>query len=703
MSSPSLPKGMDMKKSFLLLVALLYPINSGADEIDTVTVKDQTGQVLLEAGSFDVPASELPLSTRLISAQALKDQGVRRLSDVTLMDASVTDSYNASGYWDFLSIRGFTLDNRYNFLREGLPINAQTSIPLDNKERLEVLKGLSGIQAGSASPGGMVNFVVKRPTEKTFLRLNTEISQEGNWLVGADTGGRVSKAEQFGYRLNVAHESLRPPIENSAGHRSVLSLANDWRASAHSLLESDIEWSRRSQPTQAAFSLLGDTLPSITNPRLNLNNQSWSEPVMFEALTATLRWTQKLHSQLTWTTIAGIQNLTTDDHLAYPYGCSAENNYDRYCSDGTFDMYDFRSDNERRNTQAVKTALQLQAQTGDVSHHLNVGYVGTKMQEDYERQAYNFVGTGNVDGSVQLPGDGTLNDENTNRESSVSEFFVYDAASFGAWKGWLGARMIDVQRSSIRTDGSRATNFREGFVLPWAALSYQISAELLTYVSYGEGVETYVTPNRSGYNNPGQFVPDVISKQYEWGLRHNADTFHWGLAAFYIDRPVVEDQRPAFQIDGKALHQGLELELQKKWQQTELEMSGMWLKASRKDSVLNPAINDKRPVNLPELTLRLRGVYYLSSVPGLSLDARASYESDRAVTADNSLMLQAWTRWDVGSTYRWGAVEKATQLRLAVENVMDQRYWKESPTQYGHIYLYPGMERLVTLSLQTNL
>ncbi|UXR63933.1 TonB-dependent siderophore receptor [Bdellovibrio bacteriovorus] len=690
-----------MKKSLLLFAAFLIPMTVVADELGTVTVQDQDSSSL-DALGFDVPFRDLPLSTRIISTKALQDQGVHRLSDVTLLDASVTDSYNASGYWDYLSIRGFTLDNRYNFLREGLPINAQTSIPLDNKDRIEVLKGLSGIQAGSASPGGMVNFVVKRPTDKPLLVFNTEISSEGNWLLGADTGGRVSGAEQFGYRLNVAHENLRPPIDSSSGHRSVISLAHDWRAPENSLLESDIEWSRKSQPTQAAFSLLGNTLPSVQNPRVNLNNQSWSEPVVFAALTATLRWTQKLNPYLIWTTTAGIQNLKTDDRLAYPYGCSAENNYDRYCSDGSFDMYDFRSDNERRNTQSVKTALQLQTQTGQILHQLNAGYIGAKMQEDYQRQAYNFVGTGNINGRVQLPGNGTLNDENTDRDSAVSEFFFHDAASFGAWKGWLGVRVTDIERSSVRTDGSRATSFRENFVLPWVALSYQISEDLLTYISYGEGVETYVTPNRSGYSSPGQFVPDVISRQFELGLRQSSETWSWGLAAFHISRPVVEDARPDFQIDGKAVHQGLELDLEKKWSQTELTVSGMWLQAARTDSALNPTINGKRPVNLPEHTVRLRGVYYLSSVPGLSLDARASYEGERAVVVDNSIMLDAWTRWDVGGTYRFGPMDKGTELRLAVENVLNQKYWKESPTQYGHIYLYPGMERLLTLSAQTN-
>ncbi len=65
------------------------------------------------------------------------------------------------------------LDQRYNYRREGLPITAETVIPLANKERIEILKGTSGIQAGTSSPGGLVNYVVKRPTLNAPLRSAT--------------------------------------------------------------------------------------------------------------------------------------------------------------------------------------------------------------------------------------------------------------------------------------------------------------------------------------------------------------------------------------------------------------------------------------------------------------------------------------------------------------------------------------------------
>ena len=90
----------------------------------------------------------------MIGAQQIDAVGAKRLADVIKLDASTSDAYNTTGYWDYATVRGFVLDNKFNYRREGLPISAETYIPLDNKERVEILKGTSGIQAGTSAPGG---------------------------------------------------------------------------------------------------------------------------------------------------------------------------------------------------------------------------------------------------------------------------------------------------------------------------------------------------------------------------------------------------------------------------------------------------------------------------------------------------------------------------------------------------------------------
>jgi iron complex outermembrane receptor protein len=144
-------------------------MRAGAAQADpALTEVTVTAQPPLGVSGFDdMTAGELPLSVTTFSQTDLRDAGVQRISDALLLDASVSESYNLPAYWDQLSVRGFTLDNRYNFQRDGLPISAQTIMGMENKERIELLKGTSGIQAGTSAPGGLVNYIVKRPPTRT--------------------------------------------------------------------------------------------------------------------------------------------------------------------------------------------------------------------------------------------------------------------------------------------------------------------------------------------------------------------------------------------------------------------------------------------------------------------------------------------------------------------------------------------------------
>jgi len=182
-----------------LAACLAFTVPSGAwaqtgtaPTLQAVAVSASKAPPTLEVGGLgDTPLRELPLSATVIDRAQIEALGARRLADLTTTDPSVADAYNAPGYWDFLSVRGFVLDNRFNYRREGLPINAETTIPLDNKSRVEILKGTSGIQAGTSAPGGLVNYVVKRPTEQNLRQVQLELRDRGSALASLDLGGRA--------------------------------------------------------------------------------------------------------------------------------------------------------------------------------------------------------------------------------------------------------------------------------------------------------------------------------------------------------------------------------------------------------------------------------------------------------------------------------------------------------------------------------
>ncbi|WP_235579371.1 TonB-dependent siderophore receptor [Pseudorhodoferax sp. Leaf274] len=657
-------------------------------------------------GFGEQPLRELPLSATVVDAQALQASGARRLADLTQFDASVTDAYNSPGYWDYLSIRGFTLDNRFNYRREGLPISAETSIPLDNKERIEILKGTSGIQAGTSAPGGLVNYVVKRPTEKDLRSATVEVSGRGGVLGAVDLGGRFGVDRVFGYRFNVAHETLRPRVDDLDGRRSLVALAADWRVGRDTLVEAEVEWSRKSQPSQAGYSLLGNVLPPVPSPHLNLNNQPWSQPSVFGALTGTLRIEQALNADWRWSAQLGQQRLKTDDRLAYAFGCDAEGNYDRYCSDGTYDMYDFRSENERRRLTAAQVKLKGKLTTGSIAHDLSAGLLSSRVRNRFQDQAYNYVGEGNVNGSAVTSPDPSLTDFNTNRDERSLELSLQDTVRWSPqWTTWLGLRHTRLDRESVRTDGSRPTGYDSSLTTPWLALSYQIQGGPLLYASYGQGVESYLVPNKSSqYLNPGVALPVRKSRQQEIGAKGGDAAWDWQLALFRIVRPVTNIEtcgNCTGAYDGEAVHQGLEGTLGWRGGPWRLDGGATVLDAKRRGSV-DTAINGTRPVNVPKLVLRGRASYAVPSVPGLAVDGTVVHEGRRSVLTDASVELPSWTRFDAALRYATQLGGVATHWTLGVENLLDRRYYKESPTQFGHVYLFTGAPRTLRLAMQAD-
>ncbi|MEP7139921.1 MAG: TonB-dependent receptor plug domain-containing protein, partial [Caldimonas sp.] len=383
----------------LLLVSLSLHAQSTLAPV-TVTGKAPTPASV--AGWGDTPLDAAPLQATSVDAAQIRDAGARRLSDLTRFDPSVTTAYDTEGYIDYFTIRGFVVDNRFNFRRDGLPINAETSIPLENKARIDILKGLSGLQAGTSAPGGLVDLVVKRPLDAPLRSAFVEWRERGSVLGSVDISQRFGTGDAFGLRLNAGAEHIDPIVRNARGNRNVLALAGDWRAGAATLVEAEVENSHRSQPSVAGFSLIGDSVPAVPDPRLNLNNQPWSLPVVFDATTASLRVTQKFGDGWRLVVHGLTQRLRTDDRIAFPFGCSdptppPDGTYypDRFCPNGNFDLYDFRSDDETRRSSTIDVALHGAGATGALAHQFSLGVQRTIVKNRFQADAYNFAGTGN--------------------------------------------------------------------------------------------------------------------------------------------------------------------------------------------------------------------------------------------------------------------------------------------------------------------
>lgn len=687
--------------------------------LPAVTIQGLAQAPVTVGGFGDTPVAKLPLQASVISSEQLADYGLVSLAQLTKLDASVGDAYNSAGYAAYLKVRGYTLDNRFNYRRDGLPINAETALLLANKNSLEVLKGTSGIQAGTSAPGGLVNLVVKRPTVE-LAAVTLGWSERGTVEAAMDWSHRFSDSrgnghdKAFGLRVNASVAHLDPLLRNAKGDRHLLAAAGDWRLSPDTLVEAEVELSHQSQPSQPAFSLLGTKLPDAhtIDPRTNLNNQSWSQPVVFDGSTASLRVQHQLNADWRLQAHLGIQRLKTDDRLAYPFGCTDPDGVtywaSSYCPNGTFDQYDFRTENERRNTDALDLSAQGRLQLAGMTHQVGAGVLFSRFESRFQGQAYNWAGTGSIDGSLPTVADPTLKDANTNRDERNTEFYLRDAVQLSPqWQAWMGLRHTRLKRESIRVnalDGDlRATRYRQSFTTPWLGLSYAINPQLLAYASWGEGIESDVVPNRSRFIKPGQALPAIRSQQWELGLKSGSRTVDWSINYFDISRPAWADIAVTGgldrRLDGSQDHRGLEAQADLKWQGGGLLASAMKLRA-RIHGSSDAARNGLKPDNVPETVIKLQARQSLAALPGLQLQAGIAHEGRRMVLLDNSLSIPSWTRLDLGARYDQALGRQLLIWRVGVDNATNRRAWKESPFQYEHVYLYPMAPRTWRASVE---
>jgi iron complex outermembrane recepter protein len=510
----------------------------------------------------------------------------------------------------------------------------------------------------------------------------------------------------FGYRLNLAAEKLNTPTPNTRGSRELAALAMDWRIGKDSLLEAEVETSRRSQPSVPGLSLLGNTLPAA-NPRININNQPWSLPVELQGTTASLRFEQAINTDWRWSAQLGTQRLKSQDRVAFPFGCTDANGVDyfadRYCPNGDYDLYDFRSENERRTTDALQAQLKGKLDTAGIQHDLSLGWLRSNYKERGQRNAYNPVGSVNLFAPAIVAADPTPNYDYTQRDNRSTELSVSDAIQWNnQFSTWIGLRHTTLDRSTSNPGVS--TPYSQGINTPWAAIAYQVHPNTMFYASHGHGVESRVVPNLPAYGaQAGQPLPALRSRQTELGIKSSVSDVQWSLAWFNITRPLAVDTGSKVVFDGQQRHTGLEASAQTNVGGWQLGGSVSAIRATQQDALVNSALNGQHPANVPNVIARANLGYRFASIPGLAANGHLSHEGKRSVLPDGSITLPAWTRVDASLSYVHKLAGAQATWTLGVDNLLNQQFFKESPYQFGHVYLFPQQQRTARIGLNVAL
>lgn len=157
---------------------------------------------------LDVPLLETPQSVQVVSSAVLRDRQAFTLNEIA---GTFTGMKANNGNGSF-QMRGFTAYSPndasfllYNGIRGNLFLWSQQPL-LYNIESVELLRGPSGALFSEGSPGGVVNFITKKPLDER--RASVDVSL-GSWAfrrASVDVTGPFSGRKKLLYRAIVGYD-----------------------------------------------------------------------------------------------------------------------------------------------------------------------------------------------------------------------------------------------------------------------------------------------------------------------------------------------------------------------------------------------------------------------------------------------------------------------------------------------------------------
>ena len=317
--------------------------------------------------------SPLPRSSSATSRRRL-------LSDVVKNDASVGEDYAPVGYYGDYEIRGFPIDLATGLEINGMTIAGEQDVPLENKERVEILNGIDSVESGVASAGGVIDFVTKKPADIGAIDMATD--HRGSALGDLDLGHLFGAQKQVGARVTIVGERIQSYVNDADGWRAMGSGAADWKLSPKAILNADFEYQHKLERSVCGYQLLGGTtVPDLSRiyPSTMLGEQSWASPTRLTLTTPARAWTTICPRRGTRLRRAdsAIRSSTTTwctpTDVATKQACQSSAPQYFFAPDGGYDIYDYRDPGELRIDAEAETLVTGQVRTGALNAYAGRG------------------------------------------------------------------------------------------------------------------------------------------------------------------------------------------------------------------------------------------------------------------------------------------------------------------------------------------
>ncbi|MEH3041083.1 MAG: TonB-dependent receptor [Sphingomonas paucimobilis] len=159
---------------------------------------------------------DIPQALQVINADLFIDQGARDATDI-YRNISGVSAFSYAG----VTFRGFRQDQSFYDGQRGNPFIGFSVPQLFNIDRVEVLKGPAGLFFGPGSPGGIINYVSKTPSDRAALRTVVTAGNYDRFGISAEATNRIDADGVVSYRLGGFYEAMQPYRFNTL-HKSLI-------------------------------------------------------------------------------------------------------------------------------------------------------------------------------------------------------------------------------------------------------------------------------------------------------------------------------------------------------------------------------------------------------------------------------------------------------------------------------------------------
>jgi len=617
----------------------------------------------------DISLLETSQSVTVIPNSVITEQLATTLGEVLTNDASLTAGSKQRNR-EVFNLRGFSLSSSNGYLRDGHQHWSHYQQPIEILENIEVIKGPSSILYGQSGPGGLVNMVTKKPTANKLFTLGADFDQEGSSRFMLDAGGSMTNDESLRFRSvlvkqDVEYQREYQNNEQRKRDRFLGALVVDYDITSDAAIR--FHYDRTNDKAGLDTGSWLDEKGNLIGDEKTIRDMSWAfTDITVENTGIDLNYTlnDQWHIELGYNE----QDFQRQRFESSPKKPSTFNEGDTYTSK-PYDRFD---------DWQFKTAF--------------IDLVGEFTLVGIEHQL--LIGANSLDyyyGQLKVNADSFSYSSGQTEPSRPDVSYKTDSSLYTSKYDYYGMYVQDLitvneqWQISVggRYDKQSKENANNESFLPKAGILFHPDDQTTFYASYSEGFEPQrsETLNDDRDINHGMKLDAMTSKQVEIGTKWQLFDERLLLTAAIFDisktgKLITEtiNDNPNFDTQteqaGEQRHKGFELAAQGTINDKFFVMASVMNLDAQYDKDEN--YQGKTPVDAPEWSASLWSRYEFTEK--FAINAGAFYEGERFADSDNTITKDAYTRVDVGATYKAVITNHDVNFRFNIQNLFDTEY-----------------------------